>query len=176
MSVREALRGAPLVDNIPGLHLLALGGAWNVVRVPAEAGFLALARLRAAEEHLGPVLYDRPSQRLYYAVPTGSRDTWRDLPVRLLSSGSWLVAPNPYRSDEWFGGWCELPHDDTLTDPEALRQALGEQSADEPARPETAAPKETPTWKPLNAPDSMPTARLALLGHEAGNARRALHA
>ncbi|MEV0318864.1 hypothetical protein ACIBKX_20550 [Streptomyces sp. NPDC050658] len=156
MSVREALRGAPLVDNIPGLHLLALGEAWDVVRVPAEAGFLALARLRAAEERLGPVLYDQPSQRLYYAIPTGSRDTWCDLPVRVLSSGSWLVAPNPYRSDEWFGGWCELPDDDTLTDPAALRHALEEQHAETAERP-TAEPKESPSWKPPNEPASMPT-------------------
>ncbi|NUK35064.1 hypothetical protein HRW16_09710 [Streptomyces lunaelactis] len=157
MSVRKALRIAPLVDNIPGLHLLALGEAWDVVRVRAEAGFVALARLRATEERLGPVLYDRPSQRLYYAVPTGSRATWSDLPVRFLSSGSWLVAPNPYRADDWFGGWCELPNDDALTDPDALRHAIEALPAETVTRPEPAAPKENPRWKPLNAPDWMPT-------------------
>ncbi|WP_246258940.1 hypothetical protein [Streptomyces typhae] len=141
-SVREALRTAPLADNTPGLHLLALGEEWDVVRVPAGPGFLALARLRATEEHLGPVLYDLPSERLYYAVPIGGSGTWRDPSVRLLSAGSWLVAPSPYRADDWFGGWCELPDDSTLTDADALRRALGEQNADEPARPETTVTTE----------------------------------
>ncbi|MEU8569146.1 hypothetical protein AB0C51_12425 [Streptomyces pathocidini] len=124
MSLREALRAAPLVDDIPGVLLLEVGHEWDVVRVPAHAGFLALTWLRAAEERLGPVLYDRPSARLYFAVPTGSCGSWTGLPVRLLSKGSWLVAPDPYRSDRWLGGWCELPDDETLTDLQPLRQAL----------------------------------------------------
>ncbi|MFH8986700.1 hypothetical protein [Streptomyces sp. NPDC017940] len=50
--------------------------------------------------------------------------------------------PGPHRADDWFGGWCELPDDSTLTDAEALRRALEEQSADEPTRPETTATTE----------------------------------
>ncbi|MER6140847.1 hypothetical protein ABT174_12390 [Streptomyces sparsogenes] len=124
MSLREALRAAPPVEDVPAVHLLAIGHAWDVVRVSADAGFLALARLRTAEERLGPVLHDRPGERLYFAVPTGSQGAWGGLPVWLLSKGSWLVAPNPYRCDEWFGGWCELPDDERLTAPETLRRAL----------------------------------------------------
>ncbi len=105
MSLREALRAAPLVEDVPGVHLPKVGDQWDVIRVPADAGFLALARLRAAEERLGPVLYDRPSARLYFVVPTGSRGAWDGLLARLLSNGSWLVAPDPYRSEEWFGGF-----------------------------------------------------------------------
>ncbi|MGW1493880.1 hypothetical protein [Streptomyces sp. NPDC002402] len=150
ISVRKALRNAPFIENIPGLHLLALGEAWDAVRVPAEAGFVALTRLRATEDRLGPVLYDRPSQRLYFAVPTGSCGTWGDLPVRLLTSDSWLVAPSPYRVGDWFGGWCELPDDDSLTDPDALRHALRVHS-------KTVGSMETPPWNPLNVPDSTPT-------------------
>ncbi|MCX4665624.1 hypothetical protein OG453_02865 [Streptomyces sp. NBC_01381] len=151
MHVREALRRAPLIDDLPGLHLLAVGSGWDLLRVTAEPGFLALAMLRTTGQSIGPVLYDRPSARLYFAIPSGTTDSWQDLPVRLLSHGSWLVAPSPYRAHEYFGGWCELPDDDTLTDPEKLRHALHKYAAT------TATPEESPSWKPSNAPASMPT-------------------
>ncbi|MFC7266398.1 hypothetical protein [Streptomyces lutosisoli] len=70
------------------------------------------------------MLYDRPNERLYYAISAGTVDSWDNLPVRHLSSNSWLVAPDVELMDDWFGGWCELPDDDTLTDADALRAAL----------------------------------------------------
>ncbi|MET7567580.1 hypothetical protein ABZT04_03635 [Streptomyces sp. NPDC005492] len=82
---------------------------------------------RALGAPIGPVLYDSPSERLYYAIQTGGAESSGDgLPVRHLCSNSWLVAPGPELMDDWFGGWCELPDDDTLTDPDpdALRAAL----------------------------------------------------
>ncbi|WP_406169084.1 hypothetical protein OIE52_29720 [Streptomyces canus] len=124
MSVREALRKAPLVEQVPGLHLLAVGHGWDAVRVSGEVGFPALALLRSTGTALGPVLYDRPGDRLYYAIRPADDRSWQEVPVRLLSTGSWLVAPDPYLAYEWFGGWCELPDDDTLTDPSILRTAL----------------------------------------------------
>ncbi|MDX3313535.1 hypothetical protein P1S61_31615 [Streptomyces sp. ME08-AFT2] len=125
MSVRDALRRAPMIGDIPGLRLLQVGDGWDLVRTPAEIGFLALAHLRATDTRVGPVLYDGPNERLYYAIQTGTPDNgWDDLPVRHLSSNSWLVAPGLELMDDWFGGWCELPDDDTLTDPDALRAAL----------------------------------------------------
>lgn len=95
-----------------------------MVRVPNAVGFPALDRLRVTEDRIGPVLHDRRGQQLYYAVPTATEDMWHGLPVRVLGRGSWLVAPSPCRSHEWFGRWCELPADDTLTCPDALRCAL----------------------------------------------------
>ncbi|MEU0069767.1 hypothetical protein ABZ027_09545 [Streptomyces sp. NPDC006332] len=124
MSVRDALRRAPLVNDVPGLRLLKVGDGWDVVRTSAGIGLLALAYLRFIGTSVGPVLYDRPHQRLYYAVPTGTAASWDGLPVRHLSTNSWLVAPGLELLDDWFGGWCELPDDDTLTDAEALRAAL----------------------------------------------------
>ncbi|MFI9835179.1 hypothetical protein ACIHIX_46825 [Streptomyces sp. NPDC051913] len=125
MSVRDALRRAPTIGDIPGLRLLRVGDGWDLVRTPAEIGFLALARLRASDALVGPVLYDGPNKRLYYAIQTTTADSgWDGLPVRHLSSNSWLVAPGLEVMDDWFGGWCELPDDDTLTGPEALRAAL----------------------------------------------------
>jgi hypothetical protein len=124
MSVRDALRSAPMVNDVPGLRLLKVGDGWDVVRTSAEIGLLALAYLRGTGNSVGPVLYDRPNGRLYYAVPTGSEASWDDLPVRHLSADSWLVAPGLELLDGWFGGWCELPDDDTLTDTHALRAAL----------------------------------------------------
>ncbi|WP_282703109.1 hypothetical protein [Streptomyces sp. CC219B] len=125
MSVRDALRRAPMIGDIPGLRLLRVGDDWDLLRAPAEIGFLALAHLRAIGASIGPVLYDGPNERLYYAIQTGTADGgWADLPVRHLSGNSWLVAPGLELMDDWFGGWCELPDDDTLTDPEVLLAAL----------------------------------------------------
>ncbi|GGN28512.1 hypothetical protein GCM10011578_064640 [Streptomyces fuscichromogenes] len=124
MSVRDALRRAPMVNDVPGLRLRKVGDGWDVVRTSAEIGLLALAYLRCIGTSVGPVLYDRPNGRLYYAVPTGTATSWDDLPVRHLSTNSWLVAPGVELLDDRFGGWCELPDDDTLTDTEALRAAL----------------------------------------------------
>ena len=124
MSVRDALRSAPMVTDVPGLRLLRIGDRWDFVRAPADVGFLALAHLRTTGVPVGPVLYDGPNERLYYAIRTGTTGHWNDLPVRHLSSNAWLVAPGLEPMDDWFGGWCELPDDDTLTDAEALRDAL----------------------------------------------------
>ncbi|WP_328830843.1 hypothetical protein OHT77_25850 [Streptomyces sp. NBC_00252] len=124
ISVRDALRSAPMVSDVPGLRLLKVGDGWDLVRTSAETGLLALARLRGTGAPIGPVLHDGPNQRLYYAIANGTAATWGDLPVRHLSTNSWLVAPGAERLDDWFGGWCELPDDDTLTDADALRTAL----------------------------------------------------
>jgi hypothetical protein len=123
-SMRDALRSAPMVSDVPGLRLLKVGDGWDLVRTPAEMGLLALAHLRATDAMIGPVLYDGPNERLYYAIETGTADCWNDLPVRHLSTNSWLVAPGWEVIDDWYGGWCELPDDDTLTDAETLRIAL----------------------------------------------------
>ncbi|MEV5381665.1 hypothetical protein [Streptomyces sp. NPDC052721] len=124
MSLREALRSAPMVNDIPGLRLLRVGDGWDLVRTSADIGFLALAHLRATGAAIGPVLYDGPNERLYYAVGTGTAERWGDLPVRHLSTNSWLVAPSLEQIDDWLGDWCELPDDDTLTDADALHAAL----------------------------------------------------
>ncbi|GAA2500618.1 hypothetical protein [Streptomyces longisporus] len=124
MSVREALRSAPMVNDVPGLRLLRVGDGRDFVRTPAELGFLALAHLRATGAVIGPVLYDGPNERLYYAIQTGTSGGWSDLPVRHLSINSWLIAPSLELIDDWFGGWCELPDDETLTDADTLHAAL----------------------------------------------------
>ncbi|SFN69247.1 hypothetical protein SAMN04487980_102886 [Streptomyces sp. cf124] len=92
MSVRQALACAPMVNDVPGLRLLRVGDRWDFVRAPADIGFLALAHLRATGQPIGPVLYDGPNERLYYAIRTGTAEGWSDLPVRHLSVNSWLVA------------------------------------------------------------------------------------
>ncbi|MFJ9740111.1 hypothetical protein [Streptomyces sp. NPDC101166] len=104
--------------------MLRVGAGWDLVCTPAETGLLALAHLRATGAAIGPVLYDGPNERLYYAIATGTAEIWSDLPVRHLSTDSWLVAPGPEQKDGWLGGWCELPDDNTLTDVEALHAAL----------------------------------------------------
>ncbi|MFH9662967.1 hypothetical protein ACH4NF_33095 [Streptomyces sp. NPDC017248] len=135
MSVREALRRAPIVNGMVDLRLLRVGDGWDLVRTPANIGFLALTRLRVRDARIGPVLYDGPNERLYYAIRIGTAGMWTALPVRHLSGNSWLVAPGPEQIHDWFGGWYELPDDDTLTDDDALRAALLHPSV-------TAAPEE----------------------------------
>ncbi|MFI7140843.1 hypothetical protein ACIBQ5_24855 [Streptomyces massasporeus] len=140
MSVRDALRSAPMVSDVPGLRLLKVGDGWDLVRTSAEIGLLALAYLRAIGAAIGPVLYDGPNERLYYAIATGTAGSWVGLPVRHLSTSSWLVAPGLELLDDWFGGWCELPDDDTLTDAHTLRTALQHpyvSAAQEEARSDT---------------------------------------
>ncbi|MDX3067124.1 hypothetical protein F9278_26145 [Streptomyces phaeolivaceus] len=124
MSVRDALRSAPMATDVPGLRLLQVGDHWDFVRTPADLGFLALAHLRTTGVPIGPVLYDGPNERLYYAIRTGTTGHWNDRSVRLISNNSWLVAPGLELMDDWFGGWCELPDDETLTDTDALLDAL----------------------------------------------------
>lgn len=124
MSVRNALRSAPMVNDVPGLRLLRVGDGWDLVRTPAEMGFLALAHLRATGAVIGPVLYDGPNERVYYAIKPGTAGIWGDLPVRHLSTNSWLVSPGLELIDDWFGGWCELPDDETVTDANTLHAAL----------------------------------------------------
>lgn len=94
MSLREALRSAPMVNDVPSLRVLRVGDGWDLVRTSADIGFLALAHLRATGAAIGPVLYDGPNERLYYAVGTGTAERWGELPVRHLSTNSWLVAPS----------------------------------------------------------------------------------
>lgn len=110
MSVRDALRRAPMIGDIPALRLLHVGDGWDLVRTPAQIGFLALTHLRATDAPVGPVLYDGPNRRLYYAIQTTTSDSgWDGLPVRHLSRNSWLVTPGLEVMDDWFGGWCEFP-------------------------------------------------------------------
>ncbi|MFF3916298.1 hypothetical protein ACFYZB_22945 [Streptomyces sp. NPDC001852] len=105
MSVRDALRSAPMVAHVAGLRLPRVGEGWDIVRTPADIGFLALAHLRTTGAAVGPVLYDGPNERVYYAVGTGTAETWANLPVRHLSTHAWLVALGLELIDDWFGGW-----------------------------------------------------------------------
>nr|WSY52686.1 hypothetical protein OG999_22905 [Streptomyces sp. NBC_00886] len=83
MSVRDALRSAPVVSDVPGLRLLKVGDGWDLVRTSTETGLLALAHLRGTGTSIGPVLYDGPNERLYYAIAPGAADRWNDPRLRL---------------------------------------------------------------------------------------------
>jgi hypothetical protein len=156
VNLRQTLHSAQLVDGIGGLRFLPTGtdAGWHALVVPSRAGFMALARLRHCETPLGPVLYDSPGERLYFAIPPGSHGTWGELPVRLLGDGAWLIAPDPHRSEDWFGGWCELPDTDDLTDPALLRRVLHDVRD---VTSELPTSKETPAWNLSSAPALTPT-------------------
>ena len=115
MSVHAALRRAPMIGDIPGLRLLRVGDEWDLIRTSSEVGLLDLAHLRAVGASIGPVLYDGPNERLYYAIQTGTADRWDDLPVRHLSSNSWLVAPG-IRTEVLFSALDNAPYQ-LATDP-----------------------------------------------------------
>jgi hypothetical protein len=102
-------------------------GACDLVTVPARQGLEAVDILRrAAAPEVGPVLHDGVRDTLGFLVPPGTADRW-DLPgsacTRTAGRGLRIPVEPPVRGS----GWLLPPGDeDTVTDPEALRAALGE--------------------------------------------------
>ncbi|MBW8702027.1 hypothetical protein MBT84_20675 [Streptomyces sp. MBT84] len=147
-SVRDALRCAPLVEDVPGLRLLKVGDGWDFVRTSAGIGLLALAYLRAAGTPIGPVLYDRTNGRLYYAITTGTAGDWGDLPVRHLSANSWLVAPGLENLDAWSAAGANPTTTPSPTPPPSAPHFSTRTS---PPRPKQRIPMPSSTGSPTGA-------------------------
>ncbi|MFF2654076.1 hypothetical protein [Streptomyces sp. NPDC058045] len=104
------------------------GRACELVTVPARQGLEAVDILRrGAAREIGPVLHDGGCDTLGFLVPPGTADGWdvpgsacTRTPGRGLQAGAVPVPPSG-------SGWL-LPPDEggVLTDPAALRAALGE--------------------------------------------------
>ncbi|GAA2228820.1 hypothetical protein GCM10010232_13630 [Streptomyces amakusaensis] len=102
-------------------------GGCDLVTVPARQGLEAVDILRrTAAPAVGPVLHDRSCDTLGFLVPPGTADGW-DLPgsacTRTSPPGGRPPAEPPVRGT----GWLLPPSDPAqVTDPAALRRALGE--------------------------------------------------
>ncbi|MFF1416886.1 hypothetical protein [Streptomyces sp. NPDC058280] len=110
-------------DSPPG----DTGEACDLVTVPARQGLEAVDILRrGATPVVGPVLHDGPCDTLGFLVPPGTAAAW-DMPgsacTRTNGRGLRIPAEPPVTGSGWL-----LPPDATgpVTDPEVLREALGE--------------------------------------------------
>ncbi|MGW6458845.1 hypothetical protein ACWF94_23495 [Streptomyces sp. NPDC055078] len=99
----------------------------DLVTVPARQGLEAVDILRrGAAPAVGPVLHDGACATLGFLVPPGTADGW-DLPgsacTQTSGRGLRIPAEPPVRGTGWL-----LPPDeaDQVTDPQMLREALGE--------------------------------------------------
>lgn len=105
-----------------------LGTPCDLVTVPARQGLEAVDILRrTAAPAVGPVIHDGSCDTLGFLVPPGTADGW-DLPGSSCTqaSGRGLVRI-PKELPARGTGWLLPPGDnDEVTDPEALREALGE--------------------------------------------------
>ncbi|MCC9741421.1 hypothetical protein [Streptomyces sp. MNU89] len=116
-------------------------GRCDLVTVPARQGLEAVDILRrgggrraggtgaADTGGIGPVLHDGGCDTIGFLVPAGTAERW-DLPG---SACTRTVAPDPRRPREptprpWpvRAGWCRRRSAADVTDPAALRAALGE--------------------------------------------------
>ncbi|TQK44760.1 hypothetical protein FBY35_6284 [Streptomyces sp. SLBN-118] len=99
----------------------------DLVTVPARQGLEAVDILRrGAAPAVGPVLHDGSCDTLGFLVPPGTADGW-DMPGSACTQTSGRGLRIPEVPPVTGSGWL-LPPDgtDPVTDPEMLREALGE--------------------------------------------------
>ncbi|MFK4222887.1 hypothetical protein [Streptomyces sp. NPDC019890] len=100
----------------------------DLVTVPARQGLEAVDILRRGADApaVGPVIHDGACDTLGFLVPPGTADGW-DMPGSACTQTSGRGLRIPAELPATGSGWL-LPPDDTgpVTDPEVLREALGE--------------------------------------------------
>ncbi|MGX1547221.1 hypothetical protein [Streptomyces adustus] len=107
-----------------GMLLLPAGIRWDAVKLPREQGRLAYTRLQNRAVALGPILWDRWRDHMYFLVSTGSAALWPGPNPRLVTTGGWLVAPDPRRPLRR-AVWLPCALDGSLTCPDQLFRAAG---------------------------------------------------
>ncbi|GGS16633.1 hypothetical protein GCM10010269_64700 [Streptomyces humidus] len=105
-----------------GMLLLPAGIRWDAVKIPGEQGWLAYTRLQNRAASLGPILWDRWLDHMYFLVPTGSAALWPGPNPRLVTTGGWLAAPDPRRPVRR-AVWLPCAPDGRLTRPDQLFRA-----------------------------------------------------
>lgn len=106
-----------------GVMLLAAGIRWDAVKIPAKQGRWVHSRLQGEGAPLGPVLWDRMREQMYFLVPAGFTRLWDGSGVRIVTSGGWLAAPDPCRFLRR-AVWLPCVPDGRLTSPEQLGAAI----------------------------------------------------
>ncbi|MGW4756229.1 hypothetical protein [Streptomyces chartreusis] len=107
-----------------GILLLPAGIRWDAVKVLGEQGRLAYVRLQNRGASLGPILWDRWRDHMYFLVPTGSAALWPGPKPRLITTGGWLATPDPRRAPRR-AVWLCAP-EVSLTRPDHLLRAAGD--------------------------------------------------
>lgn len=99
----------------------------DLVTVPARQGLEAVDILRrASAPAVGPVIHDGACDTLGFLVPPGTADGW-DMPGSACTQTSGRGLRIPAEPPVTGTGWLLPPDDaDPVTDPEVLREALGE--------------------------------------------------
>ncbi|WP_374194335.1 hypothetical protein [Streptomyces sp. N35] len=118
---------ASTAQHRPTLDHSAPPGECDLVTVPTRQGLEAVDILRRGAPAVGPVLHDDSHDTLGFVVPPGTADGW-DLPGSACTqtAGRGLPLASPSAPDTG-AGWLLPPTDgDQVTDPAALREALGE--------------------------------------------------
>ncbi|MCC9307660.1 hypothetical protein LN042_11195 [Kitasatospora sp. RB6PN24] len=108
-------------------ELLPCGVRWHAVRMAGHIGKPVLDRLLSDGASVGPVLRAGRTGALYWLLPVevDARARWAQLPVRLLTSSSYLAAPSPDSHAHEPAGWVHWPEvTGTLTSPELLATAI----------------------------------------------------
>ncbi|MBC9717027.1 hypothetical protein H9Y04_31290 [Streptomyces sp. TRM66268-LWL] len=118
---------ASTAQHRPTLDRSAPPGECDLVTVPTRQGLEAVDILRRGAPSVGPVLHDDSHDTLGFVVPAGTADGW-DLPgsacTQTAGRGLPLASPSTAYAK---AGWLLPPTDgDPVTDPAALRAALGE--------------------------------------------------
>jgi hypothetical protein len=107
---------------------LPCGVRWHAARVAGHIGEPVLDRLMADDSQaVGPVLRAARTSALYWLLPVevGARARWSHLPVRVLTSDSYLAAPSPDSHAHKPAGWVRWPEaTGTLTSPDLLAGAV----------------------------------------------------
>jgi len=106
--------------------LLPVGVDWDCARTPAALGMPVLDRLLAEPcdaAMLGPVLWDREADLLYWPVQRGASDHY-PAGVDLLRAGAWIGVPGSDGALSSRAVWLHLPDRAQCTPPVWLAAAL----------------------------------------------------
>ncbi|WP_425442775.1 hypothetical protein [Streptomyces indicus] len=118
---------ASSAQHLPSADASTPPGACDLVTVPTRQGLEAVDILRRGAPAIGPVLHDDSRDTLGFVVPAGTADAW-DLPGSACTqtAGRGLPLAAAAGADQG-ADWLLPPTDESpVTDPAALREALGE--------------------------------------------------
>ncbi|MFF7091751.1 hypothetical protein ACFY9A_05045 [Streptomyces rubradiris] len=109
-------------------ELCSAGEWWDAVRAVEAVGRRAIEILGEGDEPVGPVILDHggPEPRLYFLVPVGTAAHWEEPGTVALGQTCHVVVPSAESTTPPGMHWHIFPRGPrSLTQPDALRRALG---------------------------------------------------